>query len=241
MQMLFETIFLASGILLIVMPAAKILRNIRIKRSGIPVSATVVDIHRTSRAGKNKSRTQYHPVFEYRVDGMPVRTRGPGAAEAKYNVGTVLGIRYDPKKPECILVGQPAAAGNIVPILIGIVFTVGSILSMIGVKLPKLGSSAGYLVFAGTLLFFVMIIFAVVKSLRGAENKLTQNVLSGKTANNVLVAAKNENNTITFQFVNGNSNDYMVPEPVYNELRVGDWGNLTFQGSLFIRFERTYQ
>lgn len=86
-----------------------------------------------------------------------------------------------------------------------------------------------------------MIIFAVVKSLRGAENKLTQNVLSGKTANNVLVAAKNENNTITFQFVNGNSNDYMVPEPVYNELRVGDWGNLTFQGSLFIRFERTYQ
>jgi hypothetical protein len=57
----------------------------------------------------------------------------------------------------------------------------------------------------------------------------------------VLVAAKNENNTITFQFVNGNSIDYMVQEPVYNELRVGDWGNLTFQGSLFIRFERTYQ
>ena len=82
--MLFEIIFLSFGILLIVSAAANILRNMRIKKKGILVSATVVDIHRTSRAGKNKSRMQYHPVFEYRTDGGPVKTRGPGAAEVKH-------------------------------------------------------------------------------------------------------------------------------------------------------------
>jgi hypothetical protein len=107
MQMLFEVIFLSFGIVLIVSAAANIHRNMRIKREGILVSATVVDIHRTSKAGKNKSRTQYHPVFEYRV--------------------------------------------------------------------------------------------------------------------------------------NGNSINYVIPESAYNDLRAGDWGNLTFQGSLFIRFERTYR
>jgi hypothetical protein len=70
--MLFEIIFLSFGILLIVSAAANILRNMRIKKKGILVSATVVDIHRTSRAGKNKSRMQYHPVFEYRVNGNSI-------------------------------------------------------------------------------------------------------------------------------------------------------------------------
>jgi hypothetical protein len=241
MQMLFEVIFLSFGIVLIVSAAANIHRNMRIKREGILVSATVVDIHRTSKAGKNKSRTQYHSVFEYRVNGEPVKTRGPGAAEVKYPVGTVLEIRYDPQKPERILVGEPVATGDIAPILIGIAFTAGSVLSMICVKLPKLGDSAGYLVFAGMLLLFAMIIFIIVKSLKGAKNKFAQHVLSGQTAKNVLVAAKNENSTITFQFVNGNSINYVVPESAYNDLQAGDWGNLTFQGSLFIRFERTYR
>jgi hypothetical protein len=112
---------------------------------------------------------------------------------------------------------------------------------MIGVKLPKLGASAKYLVFAGMLLLFAIIAFIIVKSLRGAKNKLEQHVLSERTANNVLVASKNENSTITFQFVNGNSMNYVVPETVYNDLRAGDWGNLTFQGPLFIGFERTYR
>lgn len=241
MQMLFEFIFLSFGILLIVSAAANILRNMRIKREGILVSATVVDIHRTSRAGKNKSRTKYHPVFEYRVDGRPVRTRGPGTAEVKYSFGTVLEIRYDPQRPERVLVGEPAATGYIAQIWIGITFTVGSVLSSIGVKLPKLGASAKYLVFACMLLLFVMIILIIVKSLRGAKNRFAQHILSGQTAKNVLVATKNENSTITFQFVNGNRINYVVPESAYNELRAGDWGNLTFQGSLFIRFERTYR
>ena len=240
-QMLFEIIFLSFGIVLIVSATANILKKIRIKREGILVSATVVDIHRTSKAGKNKSRTQYHSVFEYRVNGEPVKTRGPGAAEVKYPVGTVLEIRYDPQKPERILVGEPVATGDIAPIWIGIVFTAGSVLSMIGVKLPKLGDTAVYLVFAGMLLLFAMFIFIIVKSLKGAKNKLAQHVLSGQMAENVLVAAKNENSTITFQFVNGNSINYVVPESAYNDLQAGDWGNLTFQGSLFIRFERTYR
>jgi len=241
MQMLFDFIFLSFGIVLIVSATANILKKIRIKREGILVSATVVDIHRTSKAGKNKSRTQYHSVFEYRVNGEPVKTRGPGAAEVKYPVGTVLEIRYDPQKPERILVGEPVATGDIAPIWIGIVFTAGSVLSMIGVKLPKLGDTAVYLVFAGMLLLFAMFIFIIVKSLKGAKNKLAQHVLSGQMAENVLVAAKNENSTITFQFVNGNSINYVVPESAYNDLQAGDWGNLTFQGSLFIRFERTYR
>jgi len=239
--MLFDFIFLSFGIVLIVSATANILKKIRIKREGILVSATVVDIHRTSKAGKNKSRTQYHSVFEYRVNGEPVKTRGPGAAEVKYPVGTVLEIRYDPQKPERILVGEPVATGDIAPIWIGIVFTAGSVLSMIGVKLPKLGDTAVYLVFAGMLLLFAMFIFIIVKSLKGAKNKLAQHVLSGQMAENVLVAAKNENSTITFQFVNGNSINYVVPESAYNDLQAGDWGNLTFQGSLFIRFERTYR
>lgn len=133
------------------------------------------------------------------------------------------------------------AAGDIASIWIGITFTVGSVLSMIGVKLPKLGDTAVYLVFAGMLLLFAMFIFIIVKSLKGAKNKLAQHVLSGQMAENVLVAAKNENSTITFQFVNGNSINYVVPESAYNDLQAGDWGNLTFQGSLFIRFERTYR
>jgi hypothetical protein len=240
MKMFFEIIFLSAGILLVVPAVVKILRNMRIKRDGIPVNATVVDIHRTRKAGKNKSRTYYHPVFEYRVDGRPVNTRGPGSVEVKYPVGTVLEIRYDPQRPERILAGESAAAGNIAPIWIGIAFIVGFVLSMTGIKLPKLGASAGYLVFAGMLLFLAIIIFVIVKSLRGAKNKFTQKVLSGQTASNVLVAAKNENGTITFQFVNGNRIDYTVPETAYNGLQEGDWGNLTFQGSLFIRFERTY-
>lgn len=239
--MLFEIIFLSFGILLIVSAAANILRNMRIKKKGILVSATVVDIHRTSRAGKNKSRMQYHPVFEYRTDCGPVKTRGSGAVAVKHPVGTVLQIRYDPQRPEQILVGESVAAGHITPICIGIAFTIGSVLSMIGVKPLKLGGSALYLVFAGMLLLFAMIIFAIVKSLRGAKNKFAQHVLSEQTAKNVLVAAKNENSTITFQFVNGNSINYVVPEWVYNDLRAGDWGNLTFQGSLFIRFEQTYR
>ena len=240
-QMLFEIIFLSFGIVLIVSATANILKKIRIKREGILVSATVVDIHRTSKAGKNKSRTQYHSVFEYRVNGEPVKTRGPGAAEVKYPVGTVLEIRYDPQKPERILVGEPVATGDIAPIWIGIVFTAGSVLSMIGVKLPKLGASTKYLVFAGMLLIFAIIAFIIVKSLRGTKNKLEQHVLSERTANNVLVASKNENSTITFQFVNGNSMNYVVPETVYNDLRAGDWENLTFQGPLFIGFERTHR
>lgn len=239
--MLFEIIFLSFGILLIVSAAANILRNLRIKREGILVSATVVDIHRTSKAGKNKSRTQYHPVFEYRTDGGPVKTRGPGATEVKYPIGTVLEIRYDPQRPDRILVGESVATGYFAPIWIGITLIAGSALSMIGVKLPNLGASAGYLVFGGMLLLFAFIIFIIVKSLRGARNKFAQHVLTEQTANNVLVAAKNESSTITFQFVNGNSINYVVPELVYNDLREGDWGNLTFQGSLFIRFERTYR
>lgn len=240
-RVVFEVIFFSFGILLIVSAVAGIYRNMRIKREGILVSATVVDIHRKSKAGKNKSRMQYYPVFEYRVDDEPVKTRGPGATEVKYPVGTVLEIRYDPQRPGRILVGEPVAAGDIASIWIGITFTVGSVLSMIGVKLPKLGASTKYLVFAGMLLIFAIIAFIIVKSLRGTKNKLEQHVLSERTANNVLVASKNENSTITFQFVNGNSMNYVVPETVYNDLRAGDWGNLTFQGSLFIRFEQTYR
>ena len=239
--MIFEIIFLFFGILLIISSAISILKHMRIKRNGIFVSATVVDIHRTSRAGKHKSRTQYHPVFEYRVNGQPVRTRGPGSLEVKYPIGKVLEIRYDPKKPERILVGDQVAMGNIAPIVIGIILAFCSVLSIIGVELPESGDSAGYLMFVCLLLLFAMITFIIFKSKKGTKNKIAQRILSKQTANNVLVVAKNDNNTITFQFVNGNSINYMVPESVYNNLKPGDWGNLTFQGSLFIRFERTYR
>lgn len=239
--MFFEMIFLSVGILLIVSVLPKILRNLRMKRKGIRVTATVVDIHRTSKASKNRSYTQYHPVFEYPVDGSLMRTRGPGAMQVKYDVGTIAEIRYDPQKPDRILVGESAATGYIASIWIGIVFITGSILSMIGIKLPDFGASAGYLVFAGMLLLFALFIFMIIKSLRSARNTLSQQVLSGQTANNVLVAEKNEGSTIVFQFSNGNRINYVVPESVYNDLRVGDWGNLTFQGSLFIGFERTYR
>lgn len=239
--MLFEIIFLSIGILLIVLAVANIFRNMRLKREGILVRATVVDIHRTKRASKHTSYTQYHPVFEYPVDGKSVKTRGPGSAKVDYSVGMVTEIRYDPRRPERILVGESLARGHIPPILIGMAFIVGSVLSMLGVKLPSLGASAGYLVFTGMLLFFVLLIVVIVKSLRGTKNKFAQSILSEQTANNVLVAAKNEDCTITFEFVNGNRINYLVPESTYKDLREGEWGKLTFQGSLFLRFEKTYR
>lgn len=239
--MFFQILFLLVGILLVVPAAFNILRNMRIKREGILVSATVVDIQRTRRASKNISHLQYHPVFEYLADGRPVKTRGPGNAEVKYPVGTVLDIRYDPQRPERILIGELVAKGYIAPILIGIALIIGSVMSMLDVDLPELGSSAGYIVFVVMLLLFVIIIISIVRSLRGAGHNIAERVLSGQTAGNVLVAAKNENSTITFQFVNGNQINYVVPESVYEDIRVGDWGNLTFQGFLFIQFERTYR
>lgn len=238
--MLFEIIFLSVGILLIVSAVTKIFRNMRIKKKGIPVNATVVDIHRTNLASKNRSRTQYHSVFEYRVNDRLVRTQGPGELEVKYPIGTVSEIRYDPQKPDRILVGDQAVMGNVAPLLFGIIFAVGSVLSMVGVKLPKSGETAGYIVLVCLLLIFT-IIYIFLKSLMGKRNEYARQSLSRHTANNVLVVAKKDNNTITFQFVNGNRIDYMVPESVYNDLREGDWGNLTFQGSLFIQFERTYR
>jgi len=239
--MLFEIIFLFFGSLLIVVPAARILKKMRLKRDGILVSATVVDIHRERRAGKNKSRTYYHPVFEYPVDGRTVKNRGPGELDARYSVGTVFTIRYDPQNPQRILVGESVATGSIAPIIIGIAFIAGSVLSMSGVKLPEFKASAGYYVFAGMLLIFAVITISIVKSMRQAKNKLSQRIQSGHMANNVLVAAKKDNSTIVFQFVNGNQIDYVVPESDYDELQTGDWGNLTFQGSQYIRFERTHR
>ena len=80
------------------------------KRNGILVSATVVDIYRRRRGGKHKSRIQYHPVFEYLVDEELVKARGPGAAEVGYPVGTVMEIRYHPKRPKRILAGKPVTS-----------------------------------------------------------------------------------------------------------------------------------
>jgi hypothetical protein len=239
-RMLFGFIFLSCGILLIVSAAVNIYRNIWLKRNGILVSATVVDIYRRRRGGKHKSRIQYHPVFEYLVDEELVKARGPGAAEVGYPVGTVMEIRYHPKRPKRILTGKPVTSADIAPIWIGIVFIIGSLLSMLGVKLPEF-TAPGYLAPVVILLVFIILIVIIVKLLRGFRKRYTQHALTERTADNVLVAAKNENRTISFQFVNGNTIDYIVPEAVYNELQAGDWGKLTFQGSLFISFEKTYR
>ncbi len=239
--MFFEIIFLTLGSVLILSSSVTIIRNMRLKRVGVPVSATVVDIHRTRRAGKNVSHTQYHPVFEYYVSGKPTKAQGPGTSEVKYSVGTVMEILYDPYKPERILVDNAAAAGSTAPIWIGIALVVGSVLSMSGIKLPKAGTPSGYIVLSVMLLFFALIIFIVVRSIRGVGKKLTQHALTEQTSDNVLIAAKKENSTITFQFVNGNQIDYIVPESAYSDLQEGDWGKLTFHGTIFVRFERTYR
>ena len=188
--MFFEIIFLFFEYCFIISAVINILKYMRIKRNGILVSATVVDIHRKSRAGKHKSRTQYHPVFEYRINGQPVQARGPGSLEVKYPIGTVLEIRYDPQRPEQILAGESVARGNIAPIVIGIIFVFCSVLSIIGVKMPKLGDFAGYFVFVGLLLLFIIILFIIGKSLKDNKNKFSQRGLSRHTANNVLVVAK---------------------------------------------------
>ena len=187
-RMLFGFIFLSCGILLIVSAAVNIYRNIWLKRNGILVSATVVDIYRRRRGGKHKSRIQYHPVFEYLVDEELVKARGPGAAEVGYPVGTVMEIRYHPKRPKRILTGKPVTSADIAPIWIGIVFIIGSLLSMLGVKLPEF-TAPGYLAPVVILLVFIINRY-YCQITSGFPKRYTQHALTERTADNVLVAAK---------------------------------------------------
>lgn len=78
--MLFGIIFLSAGVFLISLATVNILSNLHIKREGVRVKAIAVDIHRTSKVGKNTRCTLYHPIFEYPVDGRAVKTQGHGTA-----------------------------------------------------------------------------------------------------------------------------------------------------------------
>ncbi|MEA4971419.1 MAG: DUF2500 family protein [Candidatus Pelethousia sp.] len=90
---------------------------------------------------------------------------------------------------------------------------------------------------AGTLLLLLaLIIFIIVRAGKGIRRGVIKQALTERTTSNVIVTAKNQKSVVTFQFKNANKVDYAVPEYVYNDVQINDKGNLTFQGSRFIRF-----
>ncbi|MGI6561514.1 MAG: DUF2500 family protein [Clostridia bacterium] len=236
--MLFEIIFLSAGIFLIGSAITGILRNVHVKKTGISVTAAIVDIRQSRRAGKNKSYTLYCPIFEYRVDGKVIKTKGPASTHVPYSIGSVTEIQYDPKKPNRIVTQESPVKGHVTPCLIGGFFVFGSVLSMTRDKPLEL---KGFAVFFVILLVVSLFAFIIIKALRAYISKTKRDILEGRTANNVLVAAKKDNNTVVFEFVNGNRISFEVPESVYKELCPKDRGTLTFKNLQFINFERTYR
>ncbi len=110
-----KIVFIFVGVSAILLPVVAMRRMQRLKREGVRVSATVIDNIRGIGRG-----TRYYPVLEYLVDSKLVRAEGGDTPRGKYPVGTVLEIRYDPRKPEQVLVGEPKLAGYIFLMIIGV-------------------------------------------------------------------------------------------------------------------------
>lgn len=127
-----KVVILLVGVSAILMAADAIRRTLKIKRDGVSVRATVIDnIHRVARgAGKG---IRFYPVLEFQAGSKLVRTEGSGTPIVRYPVGTVLEIRYNPGKPEQILVGEPKLAGFVLLIIIGAACIAAGVLALTGV------------------------------------------------------------------------------------------------------------
>lgn len=106
------------------------------------------------------------------------------------------------------------------------------------------------LFFIPFILVFVVIAAVIIKGVmqNGRNNKLPRlsvgvNVVAKRTSvhthhNNNGFDTTSNTYYMTFQFDSGDRMEFIVPSDVYGLCAEGDFGNLTFQGTRFISFER---
>lgn len=96
------------------------------------VSGTVADVRR-QRSADNEGRFNYHPIYEYTVNGQVFRREGSVYSQnrKKYQVGQAAQIMYNPEKPqEFYVAGAKKQVGfGFMLVVVGVVFCISAFVS----------------------------------------------------------------------------------------------------------------
>ena len=121
----------AGGVLLILLGIYSIMKAAKRKMNcTVSVSAQIVkvELERESMDAGDTYRTfkYYYPVYQYRVDGELMESRGkiPGQRKKAFTVGDEVRVLYDPDKPGDVIPDDGKGAfskGAITPIIVGMI------------------------------------------------------------------------------------------------------------------------
>jgi hypothetical protein len=108
---LFGLLGVAAGGAIIFFAYRTMARDRRLTQSGVPLTATVVDVRR-SPIDINR-QTRWHVVYRYEhTKGQPLEGKSralPGHAVSSFKPGDRVQIKVDPQKPEeSLFLGEPA-------------------------------------------------------------------------------------------------------------------------------------